>query len=116
MAGLNLPFYKKEKSNKHSSEIEQFNPDAKDGGLQHDDELDCVSMSQFIIKGRLAQVAKVQLENKTAIERLKDGEVVDKELGIPIAHGIDWSRVGAGEIQDILDMNIQDDTDNSSRV
>ena len=26
MAGLNLPFYKKEKSNKHSSEIEQFNP------------------------------------------------------------------------------------------
>ena len=97
-------------------QIEQFNPDAKDGGLQHDDEIDCVCMSQFVIKGRLSQVAKVQLENKGIIERLKDGEVIDKNLGIPIAHGIDWSRIGAGEIQDILDRNIVDDGNESSKV
>ena len=97
-------------------QIEQFNPDAKDGGLQHDDEIDCVCMSQFVIKGRLSQVAKVQLENKGVIERLKDGEVIDENLGIPIAHGIDWSRIGAGEIQDILDRNIVDDGNESSKV
>jgi hypothetical protein len=73
-------------------------------------------MSQFVIKGRLSQARKIQLENKNALERLKDGEVMDSDLGVPIAHGIDWSRVGAGEIQDILDRKIKDEPDNSSRV
>ena len=73
-------------------------------------------MSQFVIRGRLSQVAKVELENKNALERLRDGEVIDEDLGVPIAHGIDWSRVGAGQIQDILDRNLLDDTDQSTRI
>jgi len=114
---IKLPLWKSDApSRRLKDQIEQFNPDAKDGGLQHDDELDCVCMSQFVIKGRLSQVRKLQLEHKNALERLRDGEVIDKDLGTPIAHGIDWSRVGAGEIQDILDRNITDDTDNTTRV
>tara|TARA_R110000824_G_scaffold8336_3_gene37639 strand:- start:8160 stop:10100 length:1941 start_codon:yes stop_codon:yes gene_type:complete len=114
---IKFPLWKSDSSSRRlKDQIEQFNPDAKDGGLQHDDELDCVCMSQFVIRGRMSQVAKVELDNKNALERLRDGEVIDKDLGIPIAHGIDWSKVGAGEIQDILDRNLLDDTDNTSRV
>lgn len=98
-------------------QVEQFNPDAKDGGLQHDDELDCVAMSQFVIRGRLSQVAKVHLENKTPLQRLKDGEVMDEVLKTPIAHGIDWSKVAAADVEAILDRDIvKDDTDNTTRV
>ena len=114
---IKLPLWKNDGATRRlKDQIAQFNPDAKDGGLQHDDEIDCVCMSQFVIRGRLSQAQKLQLENKNAIERLKDGETVDSDLGVPIAHGIDWSKIGAGEIQDILDRNIEDEPDNTSRV
>ena len=97
-------------------QVEQFNPDARDGGLQHDDELDCVSMSQFVIKGRLQRISKVELPNKTAIERLQDGEVYDETSGTYLAHAIDFNKTSADDIQKILDRHIEDDTDNTTRI
>ena len=114
---IKIPFWSSSRSFKRlKDQIEQFNPDAKDGGLQHDDELDCVCMSQFVIKGRLSKVAQVHLNNKNALERLKGGEVVDKDLGVPIAYGIDWNRIAAGDIQEILNGDITDNGNRTSKV
>lgn len=38
-------------------QIEGFNPEVDDGGLEKDDELDTVSMSLFVVKGKLLRVA-----------------------------------------------------------
>jgi len=90
-------------------QIGQFNPDARDGGLQHDDELDCVCMSQFVIKGRLSKVHNVEIPNKTVMERLKEGEVFNEETGTYLAHAIDFNKTPISDIQDILDKAIKDD-------
>ena len=97
-------------------QIEQFNPDARDGGLQHDDELDCVCMSQFIIRGRLKSVGKIDLPNKTNLERLKDGEVFDETSGTYLAHGMNFNQLNVGDILEILDKDINDDPERTSRI
>jgi phage terminase large subunit-like protein len=114
---IKMPLWKKESYFRRLfDQIEQFNPDARDGGLQHDDELDCVCMSQFVIRGRLAKLEKPIVGPQTPLERMKQGEVSDDE-GNLLGHGIDWSRVPAAEIQDILDLrNPQNDANTSTRV
>ncbi len=107
----NEPFFRRLKD-----QIEQFNPDARDGGLQHDDELDCVCMSQFIIKGRMQRPTKVELPNKTPLERLKDGEVYDEYSGTYLAHALDFSKLSVDDVQEILDRDVEDDTNNASRI
>ena len=97
-------------------QIEQFNPDARDGGLQHDDELDCVCMSQFIIKGRLKNMGRIELPNKTNLERLKEGEVWDDESGTYLAHGLNFNQLSAQDIMSILDKDIENDTDKPTRI
>ena len=114
---VKIPLWKNESCFRRlKDQIEQFNPDARDGGLQHDDELDCVCMSQFVIKGRLSKVIKVNLPNKTPLERMKDGELVNEELGTYLAHSIDWNKISASDIQDILDRSLDNDTGKSTRV
>jgi len=89
-------------------QIEQFNPDARDGGLQHDDELDCLSMSQFIIRGRLSRVGGVDDPNLTPVEKLKKGQILDDD-GNRIAHGVDWSKVPIDDVMDILTQRMHSD-------
>jgi phage terminase large subunit-like protein len=97
-------------------QIEQFNPDARDGGLQHDDELDCVSMSQFIIKGRLKSVGKIDLPNKNTLERLKDGELYDEESGTYLAHGLNFNQLSVSDILQILDKDQNNDDKRTTRI
>jgi phage terminase large subunit-like protein len=108
---IKFPLWKNDSAFRRlKDQVEQFNPDARDGGLQHDDELDCVSMSQFVIRGRMSTIRKVDLPDKTPLEKLKDGELVDTDTGTYTAHAIDWSKVAASDILDILDRSINDDT------
>lgn len=54
---LKLPFHLRESRppvRRLFDQIEGFNPEARDGGLEHDDELDTVSMSLQAIRGRFA--------------------------------------------------------------
>jgi len=114
---IKIPLWKNESSFRRlKDQIEQFNPDARDGGLQHDDELDCVCMSQFVIKGRLSRIINVDHPNKTPLERLKEGEVVDEERGTPLAYGIDFNKTSVADIQDILDRSVDNDSGNPSRI
>lgn len=65
-----------------------FNPEAEGGGLQHDDELDTVAMSLFIVKGRLPRVLEpTEKDEWNAMQRLEDGHL-DLPDGTPIFHGI----------------------------
>ena len=96
-------------------EIEQFNPDAKDGGLQHDDELDCVAMSQFILRGRVRAPQKDPDVIDDPIEALKSGKVFDAQ-GNPIGFGVDWRKVSASDMLEIMDNHVEGTDDGRTKV
>ena len=83
-------------------QIEEFNPDVEDGGLQHDDHIECVvGMPQFIIKGRLRPTPDTVPGPDSPLGHLKAGTLANEE-GVPYAHGIDWSTVSPQEMEEIF--------------
>ena len=82
-------------------QIEQFNPDAKDGGLAKDDHLDTVSMSNLILRGRATRYSMEPIDERTPLERIKDGEYADSE-GLPWMSRIDFNAVSVSELMDTL--------------
>lgn len=81
-------------------QIESFNPEAQDGGLEKDDCIDAVSMSQFVLRGRLSKVPGAE-PDKTLFERLRDGDYY--ENGFHVGEGLDLSTLSAHQINEILD-------------
>jgi hypothetical protein len=94
-------------------QIEQFNPEARDGGLQHDDELDTVSMSMYIIRGRTMKRVEEEVEIDP-VDRLRQGEYYDS-FGNPIAFGLDINKLTPEDIQMLMQRR-QDDAGGSSKV
>jgi hypothetical protein len=86
-------------------QIESFNPEAPDGGLEKDDCLDAVAMSQFVLRGRLSKVPGAD-HDKTLFERLRDGDYY--ENGHHIGEGLDLSQLNAHQINEILDARTAD--------
>jgi hypothetical protein len=86
-------------------QIESFNPEAQDGGLEKDDCIDAVAMSQFILKGRLAKVQGAD-PAKTLFERLRDGDFY--ENGVHIGEGLNLDSLTAAQINEILDARTPD--------
>jgi phage terminase large subunit-like protein len=82
-------------------QIEQFNPDAKDGGLAKDDHLDTVSMSNLILRGRTVRSFVEPEDDRTPIQRITDGEYLDGE-GIPWMSRVDFGSVAVSEILNAL--------------
>lgn len=86
------------------NQIEEFNPDARDGGLQHDDAIDCVSMSMFVIRGRVRYFSEGRtIDDRQPLERIRDGEYQDPDTGLPYAHMIDWRNVKLGDLMAVVD-------------
>jgi len=83
-------------------QIEGFNPDAEDGGLQNDDQLDTVSMSQFIITGRLARGPVDKPEPESALELLLTGETMD-DNGVPLAYHLDIGKMTANDVYKVME-------------
>lgn len=86
-------------------QIESFNPEAQDGGLEKDDCLDAVAMSQFVLKGRLSKAASPAAQ-RTLFERLRDGDFF--ENGTHIGEGLDINQLSASQINEILDARTPD--------
>lgn len=84
------------------NQIEGFNPMLEDGGLANDDLLDCVAMSQQIVKWRLPPRGATEIQDETPFDRLAAGQLHDQRLGVPTASLVDWSRVSAEEILDVI--------------
>jgi len=66
-------------------QIEQFNPEVKDGGLAKDDHIDTVAMSGAILKGRIARREDEYEDDRTPEEHIMDGDFTDAS-GIPYAY------------------------------
>jgi hypothetical protein len=81
-------------------QIESFNPEAPDGGLEKDDCIDAVAMSQFVLKGRLSK-APGAAADKTLFDRLKDGDFYHD--GVHVGEGLDLSRLTVDQVNEILD-------------
>lgn len=83
-------------------QIEQFNPDADSGGLQHDDFIDTVAMSMFVVRGRLdRQVAGGESQALDFDKMLTDGTIHDAlPGGIPVVEAMDFSRMSAQSLID----------------
>ena len=94
------------------TQLDEFNPDAPNGGLQHDDVIDTVAMSMFIIKGRLLDTPA----ESTAVdpwEKIKSGILVDGETGINYAECIDLTTITMEQIDELAEHNIRKLADES---
>jgi hypothetical protein len=81
-------------------QIESFNPEAPDGGLEKDDCIDAVAMSQFVLRGRLSKAPGAP-SDRTLFERLRDGDFY--ENGMHIGEGLDITQLNAEQVAEILD-------------
>jgi hypothetical protein len=84
-------------------QIAGFNPHAKDGGLGHDDELDTLASSAFVIRGRVAESEpEVPTGPETAIEQIAEGNRIDP-MGMPYAFRLDLSKVSVADLLGALE-------------
>lgn len=81
-------------------QLEQFNPEARDGGLAHDDHLDAVAMSSMILKFRLPKRGLGIEAVRSPLERLKAGERHDN--GVSLLSMVDWNSLPSEDVLDIL--------------
>jgi hypothetical protein len=85
-------------------QIEQFNPDADSGGLQHDDFIDTVAMSMFVVRGRLdRQNPNGSAEGLDFEKMLEDGSIRDNLAGgVPAVEAMDFGRVSVSKLLDAM--------------
>lgn len=81
-------------------QVEQFNPEARDGGLAHDDHLDTVAMSSLILKFRLPKRYAEPVGGLSPMERLKAGEL--QTQGVPTLALVDWNQIPTEDVLEIL--------------
>lgn len=77
-------------------QVEEFNPDVADGGLEKDDCIDCVCMSQFVLKGRLNRIGKVEKKDETEMEMLINGTH-------PYPSGVNLDALSQFDIEEIME-------------
>lgn len=87
-------------------QIEQFNPDAENGGLAHDDFLDTVAMSMFVVRGRMERsAARIEDDDRLVVEdplaEIGAGNYVDKKYGVNIAEAMNFNNIS---VEDALRM------------
>lgn len=80
------------------NQIEEFNPDADSGGLQHDDELDTLAMHSFVVRGRVRDFIERVATPLTPLDSIARGEMADPITGIPHAHRLDLTNVNVDEL------------------
>jgi hypothetical protein len=90
---VKLPFYLRNKRpwRELFNQIAEFNPDAHNGGLQHDDIIDAVAMHQYIVGGKIRLPPAEKSKPDTPVALLSEGK---EELhGIPLGSMIDWRLI-----------------------
>lgn len=63
------------------SQIANFHPGIRDGGLEKDDMLDTLSFTQYVIGGRPTQIDKTPTVKRTALDQMLDGQITDPVTG-----------------------------------
>jgi hypothetical protein len=88
-------------------QIEQFNPDAENGGLAHDDFIDTVAMSMFVVRGRMDRaVARTEESDRLVIDNPLDeigsGNYVDQKYGMNIADAMNFNNISVEDALRIM--------------
>lgn len=83
-------------------QIEDFNPDIENGGLQHDDLLDDVAMSNPVIHHRTRELTGPVIDARTPLDRLKAGETHDPVTKMPYAIAVDWLKTPVEDVMQVL--------------
>ena len=97
------------------NQIEEFNPDASNGGLQHDDIIDTVAMSMFIVKGR-QYAPKTDNEPVDVWEKIRSGTTRDPQTGINYVESLDPTKLSPQQISELFNANTNPRSDSESKV
>ncbi len=102
---IKLPFYLKHRKPWVDlfDQIHQFNPEADDGGLQHDDHLDTVSMSEYVTGSRSPRQMTPLEATKDVIELLKQGQKVSED-GVPLTAYLDLGKLSPEQLTTLIDV------------
>jgi len=114
---IKLPFWRRNQRPWRDlfEQIEEFNPDVPDGGLQHDDCIDTVHMHTYMVKARVRMPEAEKQEPKTPAELLAAG--VTEIHGVPIASSIDWrTDVPLTLMKQLYEENVHGDGTKRSKV
>lgn len=96
-------------------QIDEFNPDVQDGGLEKDDHLDTLAMSQFVLKGRLSKAPPAAAPDRTLKQRLLNEDFINAD-GTHIGVGLDLNLLSYQDVEEILDARTRSDTGRPSRI
>lgn len=83
-------------------QIEGFNPEVADGGLSNDDLIDCVAMSNLVVKWRLPTRVTETVPEESPLEKVASGQLTDERTGIPNLAFVDWSRIPVSSLLEAL--------------
>jgi len=99
------------------AQIEGFNPEVAGGGLDHDDLLDTVAMSKFVLKGRRSESPLPGLSQslKHPHQRLLEGEI-RTAAGTNLGMALDLSSVPAADLLALIDSRDQKGAQDESRI
>ena len=84
------------------SQIEGFNPEMENLGLEHDDAIDTVAMSLYVLKGRRDPSVYNQQPTESVLDLVKRGVYTDPQ-GNNFAIGIPWDHIDPAIIAEVLD-------------
>lgn len=94
---VKLPIFERHKNPAIRRLIDQFDgfaPFAKDGGLENDDEIDCLAMSMFVLKGRLREAQKAQTRVRTVDEMVEEGDYQHNGWDVRMVDPTSWHTAG----------------------
>lgn len=98
------------------AQIEGFNPEAQNCGLEHDDFIDTIAMSKFVLKGRRRLSSpSPHPSSRPLLSRLMSGEVHDAR-GVPLGVGLDLSRVSLSDALALIDSRESQEPTRATRV
>jgi len=89
-------------------QIEQFNPDAENGGLAHDDFIDTVAMSMFVVRGRMERASARLGEDEGSlviedpVSEMENGNRIDSKYGINIAEAVGFNNLAVNDAMRIM--------------
>lgn len=72
-------------------QLDGFNPERADGGLEHDDALDAVAMSSFVIKSATRRLASSNPDDGPIdlLKSVKQGRMLHPKTGLPLIQSLD---------------------------
>jgi hypothetical protein len=90
---IKMPFWKRNKRpwRELFNQVEEFNPDAHNGGLQHDDIIDTAAMHQYIVGGRIRLPEPEKQASTDPVGMMMEGKT--EVHGVSLAANIDWRKV-----------------------